>query len=73
MDGLNISLNVLQLIQQERNKSTLGHVAFILYNAFKTGAEQTDWKMKMIVKTADQIFHGSSVRREDYFTITGSN
>ena len=53
--------------------STLGHVAFILYNAFKTGAEQTDWKMKMIVKTADQIFHGSSVRREDYFTITGSN
>ena len=53
--------------------STLGHVAFILYNAFKTGAEQTDWKMKMIVKTADQIFHGSPVRREDYFTITGSN
>ena len=53
--------------------STLGHVAFTLYNAFKTGAEQIDWKMKMIVKTVDQIFHGCPVRREDYFTITGSN
>ena len=38
-----------------------------MHNTFKTGAEQTDWTMKKILKPVYQIFHDSPVRREDYF------
>ena len=44
-----------------------------MHNTFKTGAKQNDWTMKKILKPVYQIFHGSPVRREDYFTFTGSN
>ena len=33
-----------------------------IHDAFKTGAEQTDWNMKMILKAAYQTFHDPPVR-----------
>ena len=56
MDGLNVSLKFLQFIQQVREENQQHGLINIgscglqtIHNAFKTGAEQTDWKMKKIL------------------------
>ena len=73
-DGPNVNIKFLQLIQQDREENQQHGLINIgsyglrtIHNAFKIGAEQTDWKMKKIIKGAYQILHDSPVRREDYY------
>ena len=80
-DSSNVNLKFLQLIQQDREENQqhglidIGWCGpfYTIHNTFKTGAGQTDWKMKKILKAAYQIFNDSPGKRDDYFTITGSN
>ena len=61
MDGLNVNLKFLQLIQQDREENQQHRLIGIgscglhtIHNSVKTGGEQTDWKMKKILKAAYQ-------------------
>ena len=80
MDGPNVNLKFLKFIQQDQKENEPHQLINIgscglhtIPNAFKTGAEQTDWRMKKIFKGGFQIFHDSPARMEDFLTITGSN
>ena len=78
MDGPNVRLKFLNDIVKDRVANEQHELIFIgtchvhvIYGAFKTGAESTEWKMKKILKAAFQIVHDSPARPEDYKRITG--
>ena len=80
MDGPNVNLKLLKLMQTERSVNEQHQLIDIgscglhtIRNAFKTGAESTGWGMKSVLKGAYQIFHDSSARREDFLTVTGTD
>ena len=60
--GPNVNLEFLKLIQEDQKKNEQHQLIDIgsyghhkIHNAFKTGAEQTDWRMKKIFKRGFQI------------------
>ena len=80
MDGPNVNLKLLQMIQDERSANEQHQLIDIgscglhtIHNAFKNGAENTDWALKKTLKGSYQIFHNSPARREDFQTITSVN
>ena len=44
----------------------------IVHGSLKTGAENSYWKLKKILKGAFQIFHDTPGSKEDYVSITES-
>ena len=65
MDGPNVNLREKN---QQHGLIYIGSCGLhTMRNTFKTGAKQTDWKVKKILKAACQIFHDSLARREDYY------
>ena len=44
----------------------------IILGSLKTGAEKSDWKLKMILKGAFQILHDTPARRGDNVSIIES-
>ena len=78
MGGPNINLKFLNDIAKDRVANEQHELIFIgtcglhvIHEAFKTGAESIDWKMKKMLKAAFQILHDSPARREDYKSTTG--
>ena len=80
MDGPNVNLKLLKLMQTERSENEQHQLIDIgscglhtIHNAFKTVAESTGWGMKSVLKGAYQIFHDSPARREDFLTVIGTD
>ena len=67
-----------ELIQKDREEKEqnklldIGSCSFhIILGAFKSGAEKNGWDIKPIFKAAYTILHGTSVRTEDFISVTG--
>ena len=80
MDGPNVNLKLLQMIQDDRSANEQHQLIDIgscglhtIHNAFKNGAESTDWALKKTLKGSYQIFHNSPARQKDFQTITSVN
>ena len=80
MDGPNVSLKMLQNINEECTANEFHNLISIgscglhtLHGAFRTGAEVTDWSIKKILRGAYIVLHDSPATRENYQEITGSN
>ncbi|XP_066936367.1 uncharacterized protein [Clytia hemisphaerica] len=77
MDGPNVNLSLLKLVQEERELNQQHRLIDIgscgihtIHNAFKVGTESSDWGLKKILKGSFQLFHDSPARREDYIKKT---
>ena len=80
MDGPNVNIKLLKMIQAERSENKQHQLIDIdscglhtIHNVFKTGAESTGLGMEKILKGAYRIFHDSPARREDFLTVTNTN
>ena len=80
MDGPNVNLKLLKMIQTERSENEQHQLIDIgscglhtIHNSFKTGAQSTDWELKKTLKGSYQVFHDTSARREDFVTVTNTD
>ena len=80
MDGLNVNLKFFKEFSadfKEDNSHFLVDIGscslHIVQDAFKTGAEKSEWGLKKFLKAAYTILHDSPARREDYESVTGSS
>ena len=78
MDGPNVNLKLLQKVKDSRDE--LGHSKLIdfgtcnLHNdhgAIKACSEESDWNMKMFLKSCHKILKDSPARRDDFIGISG--
>ena len=72
MDGPNVNLKLLKMIQTERSENEQHQLIDIgscglhtIHNSFKTGAQSIDWELKKTLKGSYQVFHDTPARRED--------
>lgn len=79
MDGPNVNLKFLRKVDADRKETNLCDLIDIgtcnlhtVHNAFKRGAESTDWKLKELMRGCFQLLHDSPARREDFVSITGA-
>ena len=80
MDGPNVNLKLLKMIQTERSENEQHQLIDIgscglhtIHNSFKTGAQSTDWELKKTLKGSYQVFHDTPARREDFVTVTNTD
>ena len=80
MDVPNVNLKFYQEVTKKRKEQTfhsrldIGSCSLhIIHGNFKTGAEKFKWNIKELSKGVFQVLQDSSVRREDYESITGSS
>ena len=79
MDGPCINLKSYKELTNERSDSGIpalidsGRCSLHIVNsAFQRGKEQSGRNLKKTLKSARQLFHDSTARREYYKTLTGS-
>ena len=79
MDGPNVNLKLLKMIQTERSENEQHQLTDIgscglhtIHNSCKTGAQSTDWGLKKTLKGSYQVFHNTPARREDFVTVTNT-
>ena len=77
MDRLNVNLKLLQKVKDSRDE--LGHSKLIdfgtcnlhtVHGAIKTCSEESEWNMKMLLKSCHKILKDSPARRDDFISIT---
>lgn len=80
MDGPSTNRKFSELLiayKADQNLSNLKNIGscsiHVLLGVFRSGAENIDWKIKGILNGAFQYLHDTRARRDDYFSITGSN
>ena len=79
MDGPCVNLKFYKELTNERSDSGIpvlidcGRCSLHIVNsAFQRGKEQSGRNLKKTLKSARQLFHDSTARREYYKTLTGS-
>ena len=79
MDGPSVNHNFLRSLKRDWEKALIHKLIdigtcnlHIIYGAFKTGAEKSEWNIHKILKGAFQIFHETAARRDDYTLVTSS-
>ena len=79
MDGPNTNLKFLECLQKERSDNELSGLVDIgscnlhtVHGCLADGVKASGWNLKKLFKGAYFLFHDTAARREDYFTLTGS-
>lgn len=81
MDGPNVNWRFYNLLQQEINETgedvpTLVNIGscglHVVHNAFKKGANESQWNVEDVLSSLHWLFVDSSARREDYTEITSN-
>ena len=80
MDGPNVNLALYKELVAERKELNLSGFLDIgscnlhtVHNAFKVGAQKTDWNIKHVLSGAFWTFKDSPARRADYISLNNSN
>lgn len=79
MDSPNVNWSFYDKLSNERNEIRLPELPVcnscglhILHGSFKTGENQTEWKLEtQILKSLYKLFDDSPVRRDNFVDLTG--
>ena len=79
VDGPSVNQKFLEWLWKERKGDEQYQVINIgscglhtILGAFKTGAENTKWNIKQVLKGAYEVFDDSPARRDDFESVTGT-
>ena len=80
MDGPNANIKFLDCVKKERVDNELSGLIDIgscnlhtVHGCFADGVKASGWNLKKLLKGCYHLFHDTAARREDYFTLTGSD
>lgn len=80
MDGPNVNWKFFELMKNQILKDydvTLINIGscglHVMHNAFKTGAQATDWGISSLLSSLYYLFKDSPARREDFQKVTGTS
>ena len=81
MDGLNVNLAFLDILNEARSDANVGKILLdlgtcglhIMHNVFKHGENAGTWDNKNLLSIMFKIFHESPSRQADYEMLTSSS